>query len=83
MQIDREGQQRLAKLRAAQDTSFEAQFPAWRARRPGPGAGLKGLRKGAVRVDEETGRMARKRWRADDRISFLFVSRPSIRRPLE
>lgn len=74
MQIDRVGQQRLGKLRAAQDTSFEPQLPAWRGRRPEPGAASKGLKKGEVRVEEEVGRMARrKRWRrVDDRISFLF-----------
>lgn len=78
MHIDRVGQQRLGKLRAAQDTSFEAQFPAWRGRRPEPGTGSKGLRKGEVRVEEEDGRMAkRRRWRADDRISFLF-SLPAV-----
>lgn len=81
MQVDRLGQQRLGKLRAAQDTSFEPQFPAWRGRRPEPGSASKGLRKGEVRVKEEGRRMARrKRWRVDDRISFLFLSRPSIRR---
>lgn len=81
VQVDRLGQQRLGKLRAAQDTSFEPQFPAWRGRRPKPGGDSKGLRKGEVRVEEEGGRMARrKRGRADDRISFLFLSWPSIRR---
>lgn len=83
VQIDRLGQQRLGKLRAAQDTSFEPQFPAWRGRRPKLGGVSKGLRKGEVRVEEEGGRMARrKRGRVDDRISFLFVSRPSIRRTI-
>lgn len=61
MQIDREGQQRLGKLRAAQETSFEAQFPAWRGRRPEPEPGTNGLRKGEVRVEEEGGRMARRK----------------------
>lgn len=83
VQVDRLGQQRLGKLRAAQDTSFEAQFPAWRGRRPKPGGDSKGLRKGEVRVEEEGGRMARrKKGRADDRISFLFLSWPSIRRTI-
>lgn len=65
MQIDRVGQQRLGKLRAAQETSFEPQFPAWRGRRPEPEpepeASSNGLRKGEVRVEEEGGRMARKK----------------------
>lgn len=86
VQVDRLGQQRLGKLRAAQDTSFEPQFPAWRGRRPKPGGCSKGLRKGEVKVEEEGGRMARmarrKMWRVDDRISFLFLSRPSIRRTI-
>lgn len=85
VQVDRLGQQRLGKLRAAQDTSFEAQFPAWRGRRPKPRprGGSKGLRKGEVRVEEEGVMMARrKKGRVDDRISFLFLSRPSIRRPI-
>lgn len=61
MQIDRVGQQRLGKLRAAQETSFVPQFPAWRGRRPEPEPGPNGLRKGEVRVEEEGGRMARRK----------------------